>query len=384
MNKKLLLMCITCFMATHIFSQSLFTYGANEVSKDEFIRAFNKNINQAENKEKSLKEYLELYSIFKLKVKAAKELKLDTLDQLKYDMMNFRIRLENDYMVDTKEILAKINFKRNPTVKDEFLYLYADSAAYSKENRICPIAKEVIFSIAGSPVKAEEWLSFAKEYKLNKNLYKGESNNELLEKFIIKTTSAYYRKHLEEYSPDFKYQLQEFKEGNLFYEVMGKKVWNKSGNDAAALKEFYEANKEHFLWNESAEVILINAKSYAYADYASENMKHGQYWKKIADESESMIQGDSSRYEISQLPIKAGTKLVEGAIAEVVKSNTDNSASFIKVIKIYPTKMQRNFDEAKSLVINEYQQKLEENWMKELTAKYPVKINTAVFQSLLK
>ena len=74
MNKKLLLMCITCFMATHIFSQSLFTYGANEVSKDEFIRAFNKNINLVENKEKSLKEYLELYSIFKLKVKAAKEL----------------------------------------------------------------------------------------------------------------------------------------------------------------------------------------------------------------------------------------------------------------------------------------------------------------------
>ncbi len=384
MNKKLLLMCITCFMATHIFSQSLFTYGANEVSKDEFIRAFNKNINPVENKEISLKEYLELYSIFKLKVKAAKELKLDTLEQLKYDMMNFRIRLENEYMVDSKEILAKINFKRNSAVKDEFLYLYADSAAYSKENRICPIAKEVIFSIAGLPVKTEEWLSFAKEYKLNKNLYKGESNNELLEKFITKTTSVYYRRHLEEYSTDFKYQLQEFKEGNLFYEVMEKKVWSKSGNDIAALKEFYEANKDHFLWNESAEVILINAKSYAYANYASENMKHGQYWKKIADESESMIQGDSSRYEISQLPIKAGAKLVEGAIAEIVKSNTDNSASFIKVIKIYPAKMQRNFDEAKSLVINEYQQKLEENWMKELTAKYPVKINTAVFQSLLK
>jgi len=54
------------------------------------------------------------------------------------------------------------------------------------------------------------------------------------------------------------------------------------------------------------------------------------------------------------------------------------------VIKIYPASIQRNFDEAKSLVINEYQKQLEENWMGELTKKYPVKINTAVFESLLK
>ena len=47
-----------------------------------------------------------------------------------------------------------------------------------------------------------------------------------------------------------------------------------------------------------------------------------------------MIQADSSRYEVSQLPIKSGTKLIVGAITEVVKSNTDNGAGFVKVIKI--------------------------------------------------
>jgi peptidyl-prolyl cis-trans isomerase SurA len=371
-------------MVLHIFSQSLFTYGANEVSKDEFIRAYNKNITQTENKEKALREYLDLYSKFKLKVTAAKELKLDTAEQLKYDMMNFRNRLENDYMIDVKEILVKVNYKKNPAVVDEMLYLYADSAAYSKQNQKYPIAKEVIFSIAGTPVKAAEWLNFAKDYKLNMNLYKGESNKELLEKFTNATATAYYRNHLEEYNQDFKYQLQEFKEGNLFFEIMGRKVWNKSNNDPSALKEYYSANKEHFLWVESADVILVNARSYAYADYAFENMKNGQYWKTIAEESEGMIQGDSSRYEVSQLPVKPGSKLVEGAILEIVKNDADNSASFVKVIKVYPAKLQRNFDEAKSLVINEYQKQLEESWMNELIKKYPVKVNNAVLQSLLK
>ena len=377
-------MCIGWLIAAYSFSQTLFTYGTNEVSKDEFVRAFNKNITHFDNKEKSLKEYLELYAKFKLKVKSAKELKLDTLDQLKYDMMNFRKRLESDYPVDIKVALVKTNFKRTPAVKDAELFRFADSVTLIPESRKYPIAKEVLCTVAGSPVKVNEWLSFVKGYKLNYELYKGESYPELLEKFISTTVTDYYRTHLEDYNPDFKYQLQEFKEGNLFFEVMGRRVWNKSSNDLTALKGFYETNKDHFVWVESADVILVNAKYFAYADYAAEIMKNGEDWKKIAAESEGMIQSDSGRYEISQLPIKPGAKLVEGAIMEIVKNNSDNSAGFVKVLKIYPSKLQRNFDEAKSLVINEYQKQLEETWMNELTKKYPVKVNNAVLQSLLK
>jgi len=384
MKKQILLLCFCCFTAMQVFSQSLFTYGSNEVSKDEFVWAFKKNIKQIEDKDKSLKAYLDLYLKFKLKVKAAKELKLDTLEQLKYDMMNFRSRLESDYIVDVKEALAKTNFKRNPAIKDDQLFRFADSVTLINESRKYPIAKETIFSVAGSAVKVSEWLNFVKEYKLNYYVYKGESYNELLKKFIDATVLEYYRKHLEDYNPDFKYQLQEFKEGNLYFEIMGKKVWNKSTSNLTDLQDFYQRNNDHFLWTESADVILVNAKSYAYADYAYQNIKDGQYWKKLVEQSEGMIQADSSRYEVSQLPIKPGTKLAVGAITEVVKSNTDNGAGFVKVIKIYPASIQRNFDEAKSLVINEYQQQLEENWTVELTKKYPVKINTAVFESLLK
>jgi peptidyl-prolyl cis-trans isomerase SurA len=384
MKKKILMICLAGLAASAGFSQSLFTYGSHEVSKDEFIRAFNRNISQFENKEQSLKEYLQLYSIYKLKVAAAKESKLDTSAQLRYDLMNFRYRLENDYLPPISDILTKTGYKKNPAVVDEMLFLYADSAAYSKENKQYPIAGELIFSLGAKPVKGGDWLRFAKEYKLNKQLYKGESNRELLEKFIHTTATDYYREHLEEYNPDFKYQLQEFKEGNLFYEIMGRKVWNRSSADLTAVKQYYEANKDRFAWGESAEVILVNAKSYAYAEYALENMKQGEDWKKIAANSEGMIQGDSSRYELAQLPVKPGTALTEGAILEIVRNDANNSASFVKIIKLYPANMPRSFEEAKNLVINEYQQQLEGNWMKELLAKYPVKVNAAVFQSLLR
>lgn len=383
MKKGFLILCIGCLTVMTTFSQSLFTYGSNEVSKDEFIRAFNKNISPNENKDQSLKEYLQLYAAFKLKVAAAKEMKLDTAAQLKYDMMNFRNRLENDYTPGIKEILVKTGYKKNTAIIDEMLYLYADSAAYSADKRQWPVAKETIFSFGNTAIKGSEWLAFAKDQKLNKKSTVI-SNSELLEKFITTTAINYYRNHLEDYNTDFKYEMQEFKEGNLLFEVMGKKVWAKSSKDETALKQFYEANKGKFAWNESAEVILINATSYAYANYAFENMNKGMDWQIIAAQSEGTIQGDSSRYELSQLPIKTGVVLKEGALIEIAKNKVDDGYSFIKVIKIYPAKMIRSFEEAKSLVVNEYQKQMEENWMKELVTKYPVKVNSTVYQSLLK
>jgi peptidyl-prolyl cis-trans isomerase SurA len=384
MKKIFLLLSVGCFIAAPGFSQPLFTYGANKVSKDEFMRAFNKNIMPGENREKSLKEYLQLYTVFKLKVAAAKDMKLDTASQLQYDMMNFRSRLENDYVPGMKDVFAITGYKKNNAVMDEMLYLYADSIAYSVKSQTWPVARETIFTLGSTAVKGSDWLAFAKEHKLNKELNKGESNAELLQKFTCTTTLDYFRSHLEEYNAAFKYEMQEFKEGNLLFEVMGKKVWDKSAKDEAALKQFYETNKQKFVWDASADVVLINAKSFAYAEYAFENMQKGMDWRLITEQGEGLIQGDSARYELAQLPVKEGIRPVEGTLMEIVKNKADNGASFIKVIKVYPPKTQRSFEEAKTMVINEYQKQVEESWMKELVAKYPVKVDNAVFRSLLK
>ncbi len=384
MRKQCIIFFVSCCISGSLLSQAVFTYGSNEVSKEEFIRAFNKNITQVENKEKSLKEYIDLYATFKLKVKAAKDMSLDTLQQLKFDMMNFRARLENDYPINISEAKTKINFKINTAVKQDELFRFTDSVTLLTSNRRYPIAKETIFSMAATQVKVSEWFSFVKAYKQNTALYTGETYHELLEKFIQKTVSDYYRRHLEEYNTEFKYQLQDFKEGNLLFEAMSKKIWNQAAADPAVLKAFYEANKNKFMWEQSADVVLVNATYYAYAEYAAENISRGQDWKNIAAESEGMIQADSGRYEIAQLPIKPGSKLDEGALSNIVKNETDNSAGFVKVLKVYPPKVQRSFEEARSMVINEYQQQLEENWLSDLKKKYPVKINTVVFQTLLK
>jgi peptidyl-prolyl cis-trans isomerase SurA len=103
MKKLLLLFTVSCF-ANACFAQTLFSYGNNNVDKAEFIRAYNKNKTPVDDKEKALREYLDLYVKFKLKVKAANEMRLDTLPQLQYDAQSFRSQIEDSYLNNEKAV----------------------------------------------------------------------------------------------------------------------------------------------------------------------------------------------------------------------------------------------------------------------------------------
>ena len=81
--------------------------------------------------------------------------------------------------------------------------------------------------------------------------------------------------------------------------------------------------------------------------------------------------------------MESGVNPVPGLITSPITNAIDGSANFIKFIALHAADLQRNFDEARGLVINDYQTVLEEKWITELKKKYPVKINEAVFQSLL-
>jgi peptidyl-prolyl cis-trans isomerase SurA len=98
MMKKLALCCLTILLAAQAYTQTLFTYGKNTVSKEEFLRAFNKNATTATDKNKALQEYLDLYTRFRLKVKAAYDLRLDTLPNQQYEMTNFRNQVVDSYI----------------------------------------------------------------------------------------------------------------------------------------------------------------------------------------------------------------------------------------------------------------------------------------------
>jgi peptidyl-prolyl cis-trans isomerase SurA len=73
-----------------------------------------------------------------------------------------------------------------------------------------------------------------------------------------------------------------------------------------------------------------------------------------------------------------------GMITTPLLNKNDNTASFAYIIKVYSQSMQRSFDEAKGLVINDYQAQLEDEWTQALKKKYPVVINQKVLADISK
>ena len=280
------------------------------------------------------------------------------------------------------DVLKKLSYKKNIAIKENDLWKLTDSFLVTNKVSGHYNGQTPLFSINNQNIKVSDWLTFIKDYKAAGSNNE-ESDSVLMNKFISKTALENYKKRLPDFSPAFKYQLQEFKDGNMLFEVMERNVWTKASNDTAGLKNYYSQHKTKYTWNESADAVLLSASNEKTAKDVAEQIKKGKSREQVAEENTAQIQTDSGRYELTQIPAKPNTKFVEGMITEPLVNENDGTATFVKIIRIYPSNQQRNFEEARGLVINDYQNFLEEKWIEQLKKKYPVKVNEKVFQSLL-
>lgn len=130
MKKQIILLSAFVGLSFSIFSyttegqnnsqQTLFTFNHEKVTKGEFEQVYSKN-NSSKNisySEQSLREYLDLYINFKLKVIAAKELGLDTMPGIKGELINYRKQLSKTYLMD-KEVTENLMNEAYERMKKE-------------------------------------------------------------------------------------------------------------------------------------------------------------------------------------------------------------------------------------------------------------------------
>jgi peptidyl-prolyl cis-trans isomerase SurA len=84
------------------------------------------------------------------------------------------------------------------------------------------------------------------------------------------------------------------------------------------------------------------------------------------------------------LPPPEQGKLQAGQPTSMLRNQADNSVTLAYIVKLYPDRLPRNYNDARGLVINDYQTFLEDQWIGKLKGKYPVKVNEALLKSLSK
>ena len=282
-----------------------------------------------------------------------------------------------------QKVLQTAPYKQQPFHQAE-LWAYSDSVLEGKrENKSFTLTPTTpLFTLGESSITVNDWIQFAQVARYKSDGSGIEPYPTVWNAFVQSQALEHYKQNLEGYNAAFRNQLEEFKEGSLFFEIMQQEVWNKSQADTAALQQFYNQHKAKYQWQKSADAILFYANDSAAAKALQAAIaKAPRAWRNLAAQQGAVA--DSGRFELQQLPGTAKGVLKSGSLTQPVKTETDNSYAFAYVVKLYSQPAQRTFAEARSLVTTDYQAQLEKDWVESLQKKYNVQVKKEALQQLL-
>jgi peptidyl-prolyl cis-trans isomerase SurA len=304
-----------------------------------------------------------------------------------------KIKADPRVAVSKKEMLQTIirqTHFREYVPAGKILWDYTDSLLQNKKPSADPSinGQTVLFELPGKKYRVEDWIVYRKSLKAAPNLTNGKKNEDLLDMYRQTIAFQYYRDHLELYNPDYARQLTDFRDGNLLFEIMQRQIWNQASADSIGLKKYFDAHVEKYWWKPGADAIIFNSPNLQAAQKLTSRLASNLGdWRKQVDSFGGQIQADSGRFEWKQIPGHGNTDQ-GGRFTEYVSvgpaKNVPTSVQFAYIVRKYPNAQPRNFEEARGLVISDYQNELEEKWLEVLRKKYPVLIYEPVFQSLPK
>ena len=282
-------------------------------------------------------------------------------------------------------ILKQAGYKKSSINTNE-LWVFSDSVLNSRTTGV-PVhvsSSSDLFKIGNKNYLVSDWIGYAQTFRYKPDGSGLKPYPQLWDEFVQAMALNYYQANLENYNEEFKAQIDEFKDGNLFFEIMQREVWGPAQTDSIALAKYFEKNRSKYNWKPSADAVIFYANDMVTAKTFNSDLKKAPAsWHELVNTAEDKIAADSSRFEISQIPNPAKQVLQPGTVTTPLLNKSDNTASFAYIIRNYNKTEPRNFADARGLVINDYQIELEKNWVDQLKKKYPVKINEKVLNNLI-
>lgn len=221
-------------------------------------------------------------------------------------------------------------------------------------------------------------------------------------KLVDKSILDFERKQLPRKYPDFRYLQTEYHDGILLFALMDKMVWTKASTDSAGLEQFYEANKQKYMWNERVNVVRVTYNTAAVANTKATPAKLN---KAILSAIKKDLTKEHYSETVSAAAAKAGAadSVITLRVARNTCSKTDdadvdamkwkegstlttenNGTTALYCILRYLPPMPKTLNECRGTIISSYQEVLEKEWIEQLRAKHTVKIDEKVFNSMIK
>jgi peptidyl-prolyl cis-trans isomerase SurA len=166
-------------------------------------------------------------------------------------------------------------------------------------------------------------------------------------------------------------------------------VWSKAVKDTAGLEDFYENNKEKYMWGKRIDATVYQVNTEDQAKDARKLVKKMQRKGYSNDDIASMVcpAADTAHSCItwkSGLYEKGDNQYADQADWKtgVNKPQKENGTWWFIDIHEVQAPRPKTLDEARGLITSDYQNYLENQWVKSLRDKYRVVVNEDVWSEV--
>lgn len=200
---------------------------------------------------------------------------------------------------------------------------------------------------------------------------------------------------LEEKYPEFKMLMKEYRDGILLFNLTDQKVWSKAVSDTLGLQEFYAQHKDNYMWEDrvDADLVILNdpTQEKEIRKLVSRAIAKKQSLKEAGLDTLEGVSVSSGFYArggnsfIDDIEWKAGQtevyKLTDYNDLYNGRTNNENTVIFASINEIRPPEP-KTLDEARGIITSDYQNYLEEEWVKELKGKYQVVVHEEILEDI--
>jgi peptidyl-prolyl cis-trans isomerase SurA len=205
--------------------------------------------------------------------------------------------------------------------------------------------------------------------------------------FVEESVLAYEESQLEKKYPEYKALLKEYRDGILLFDLTDQKVWSKAVKDTVGLQAFYEKSKDKFMWEKRLDAEIYHVQKDSILQPLLDELK--KKFKKGEVDNEAIVKA----YNVnSKLNLRAEAGKYQMEDEEVLKNVAWEKGvqgpfkvgenQVIVVVKEVLAPTTKTLKEARGLVTAEYQQYLEQEWIKELRYKYKYKADDTLLSKI--
>ena len=474
MKKLISLLCALVALQT-VGAQTddpvVMTVNGVDVTRSEFEYSFNKNNTDLVVDKKSLDEYVELFVNYKLKVAAALDAQLDTMETFKKEVADYRSQQAEEYLVDNDfierearntyqqtaerigpdgqfkaaHILVRLTQQATPReqaqakLRIDSIYAAlkagADFAEMAKahsedpgtareggmlpwltrgqllrefetaalalqpgemsEPVLSPVGYHVIYMSERKPFEPYEYhrasiLQFLEQRGIRAHAKRSMGQKlaaEMGGKVTPEEALAKAEMELDAKYPEFGFLMKEFYEGSLLYEISTREVWNKAAEDTEGLEKYFKKNKKSYNYDEPVyRGLVVHCVSDDVLKKVQKLVKKQpqKEWVKVIREafnSDSLLQ-----VKMVRGPFKATQNMYADYYAFEQGERPDTVAGFpvTGVVGKLQKKGPDSYEDVRGPVTADYQNYLEQLWVKELRKRYAVTLYPEALETVNK